>query len=191
MSVKQKFLTRTGMKLSDDKAADFITPLAARFKFSPDLHDRGMEKDILLFVADDYKEGLFGHEFFRHEKYLGSGRTVSNSFRLDYWQQKVTIVKGGYNCTRAVQGDVYAVSAEKLFEYDMIRKNTDEDKRIQVYVYLQEQSLNNGYVPSLEAWMYVKQGHMTVTQSYSMMIREKFVTITPQKGVMTHIYDPL
>lgn len=176
---------------------DFIKPLSARFSFTPDFREIKNRSNILVFIYSDLKEDLFGAEFFDNKDiYLGKGRTVATSFRMKISSTGLPVVtKGGLYGSRAIMGDIYAVSAAKLMQLDCIEQNTIFTHREKEYVYAEDQILkNNKIMPSLPCWMYLHPHNHGLDVSESIAVKETRAAVPSSPAStcpLTQEYSPL
>lgn len=169
---------------------DFVTPTALRTEYTPDFKQFRGKKNILVFVFDDLQETHFGREFFDKDKYLGRGRTVTQSFRLVVKNHVTYCYGNDYMASKAIEGDIYAVSASRLYDLDYVMENTVKTKRNSRFVYALDQKLEGGIVPSLDCQMYTAMGVMPDSGRFHRYIVDKYDN-TENKGVNIQYFDAL
>lgn len=121
--------------------------LHRRKQMTPDVSDLCGLEEHLVFIYDEYKRGFALHEYLNGAKYLGSARTIDNSFQLMVTPSgSLPILLSGDHLKtenkanyHSCKGEVYALTVNQMILLDQIHENTRLFERQQKYCVLEDQ----------------------------------------------------
>lgn len=148
----------------DLKALSIIDKLEERGKYCPDFGTLRKYEYHLLFVYDSlkvYQDLNYYLKSFENVKYLGEGRTHTNSYIVKKYGDDDVIAFDDFdpfsNIKAKIIGDVFAVPPEVLLELDILKEHTILTNRKKRSVLLKDQfvGLRSIQNPFVQAHIYL------------------------------------
>lgn len=137
-----------------------VREMKRREKYTPDFSKLRHQKNILVFVYDEFKTRGDKSLHLATSKYLGMATSASDLYTLKGARFPVLLDnnKKSDKFRGRIRGEVYSVSPDILQKIDQLKYNGNLFKRQQRNFFLTEQSYKSKdgtRIPSVRAWCYI------------------------------------